>query len=382
MQSIAMETVTAAMQRLAPLSYAEEWDNVGLIVEPTPHAPGGGDRVHRILLTIDLTRGVLEEAVERGADLIIAYHPPIFSSMKRLTMRDPKQEIILRAIEAGIAIYSPHTALDSAPGGVNDWLADGLGSGHRHPLQQHTEHPRGQEVKLVTFVPAEAVDDLRYSLSLAGAGRIGNYAQCSFNLNGIGTFVGNHKTNPTVGEPGQLERVEEVRMEMVCSREHLSEVVEVLRHVHPYEEPAFDIYPLRPRPAIGVGQGRVVTLDQPISLDDLIGRVKSHLSLKQVRAAVADPHRDDELQIQTIALCAGAGGSVLKGHPAEVYLTGEMRHHDILAAVENGTSVILTDHTNTERGYLPILKKNLGELLPDGLAIDISTVDCDPLAIV
>jgi len=371
-----LDELVAALQRIAPLKLAAEWDNVGLLVAPSQPQP-----IARALLTIDLTEPVLEEAIERGAGLVVAYHPPIFKPLSRLTSEAAKSRLVLRAIERGMAVYSPHTALDAAPGGVNDWLAEGLGEGERRPIEPHADLPPSERFKLVVFVPADDVDRLRDALSAAGAGVIGNYSHCTFNLAGQGTFLGGETTDPAVGRRGRLERVDEVHMEMVCSAEAMPAAVRTLVEQHPYEEPAYEIYALAPRPRHNTGQGRVVTLREPAPLTAIVDRIKRHLGLEHVRLAVGDG-RTEDAPIRTIALCPGAGGSVLTGEAADLYLTGEMRHHDVLDANARGTSVILTDHTHTERGYLPTLRRRLADELDGRLDVTIAEQDADPLRIV
>ena len=376
--SASLESITAALHHIAPLELAEAWDNVGLLI-----APSEPRTVRRILLTIDLTRAVAEEAAERKAEMVIAYHPPIFKPLSRLA----GPSVPVRMVERRIAVYSPHTALDSTPGGVNDWLADGLGAGERRPIQPYHPDPADSPhavVKLVVFVPTAEADRLRDAMADAGAGWIGNYSHCSYNLEGYGTFLGREGADPAVGERGRLERVEEVRLEMVCPPALVPDVIERVRATHPYEEPAFDVYPTElavPAELSGAGQGRRLRLEKPATLNTLVRRIKKHLMLKRVRVATAAGH-DNDRKLSTIALCAGAGGSVLAGQPADLYLTGEMRHHDILAANARGTSVVLTDHTNTERGYLPTLRSDLANHLDRGIKIDISENDADPLEVV
>ncbi|MBI1370322.1 MAG: Nif3-like dinuclear metal center hexameric protein [Planctomycetes bacterium] len=377
MKSLSLQTVQTALLTLAPLQFAEEWDNVGLLVEPTNPRP-----VRRLMLTIDLTEPVLDEAIARKTDMIVAYHPPIFEPVKRLVAALPKSRLLVRLLEAGIAVYSPHTALDAAPGGVNDFLADGLGDGDRHPIQPAAPITHHQTHKVVVFVPTEHLHKVREAMASAGAGHVGHYDHCSFSLPGMGTFRGDETTNPVIGAPGQLESVEEVRLEMVSDQCDLAHVAQAILQTHPYEEPAWEIHPLTPRPRVGIGPGRAVTLDRPISIDALVTRIKKHLGLKHVRLARCERHRRRGHAVREIKLCAGAGGSLLKGQGGDAYLTGEMRHHDILAANAAGISVILTDHTNTERPYLPVLKANLHKLLGKSVRIDISKIDADPLVIV
>ena len=254
-----LERTLALLEELAPLRYAQEWDNVGLLLGTLgegEHAPS----VTRVLLTIDLTEAVLEEARTAQAELVVAYHPPLFRPTKRLDAARPTSRVLLRAARAGIALYSPHTALDAAPGGMNDWLAAGLGTGTQAPLIDANVLDPNAELKLVTFVPAAHVDGLRTALALAGAGVIGDYNFCSSQSPTTGTFLGGDTTKPVVGARGQLETVPEVRLEMVCPKHALGRIARALRGAHPYEEPAWDLYPLAPRPAAGFGIGRSLSL--------------------------------------------------------------------------------------------------------------------------
>ena len=357
------------LRSLAPERLSEDWDNVGLLV---------GDpswRLRRALLCIDLTESVLAEAIEQKADLIVAYHPPIFSALPALTSADLKQRIILAAASRRIAIYSPHTALDSAPAGVNDWLAQGIGPGvirALRPLRDAVE----TAYKLVTFVPHEVADSLRTALASTGAGQIGDYTNCSFGSHGEGTFVGGNSTKPAIGRRGHLERVAELRLEMVCGSGQLADVVAALRKAHPYEEPAFDLYRLEPTPIDAtVGQGRVIVLHRSLSVPTLVRRLKKYLGLRQLEVAVPDPMRP----LVQVAVCAGAGGSLLEhAGPIDAFVTGEMRHHQVLAACADGVTVILAGHSQTERPYLPVYRDRIVQLLGQKVMWSISTVDRPP----
>ncbi len=345
-----LESVLNVLRGLAPENLAEPWDNVGLILGD-PRWP-----VRKAMLCIDLTEQVLREAATAGASLVVAYHPPIFSPLKSLTSLDPKQAIILAAANRKIALYSPHTALDAAPGGVNDWLCDGLGDGTRQPIQP-TGGGQANQYKLVTFVPHDQADALRTALAAAGAGVIGDYTLCSFSLSGEGTFLGGTSTKPAVGRRWRLERVAELRIEMVCPKARLAQIIAALRQAHPYEEPAFDLYPLVEPPSDpAVGPGRVVTLDKPVSPATLIDRVKRRLGVKWLGIAVPDGLK----KVQRLGVCVGAGGSLLKdAGRIDAFVTGEMRHHDVLAAQTAGTMVLLAGHTQTERPYLKAYRKRI-----------------------
>jgi dinuclear metal center YbgI/SA1388 family protein len=258
------------LESIAPLGHAEDWDNVGLLLEPPP----GRDSldVRRVLLTIDLGEDVLAEASEHGAHMVISYHPPLFSGVKRLTRATAGERLVADALRAGIAVYSPHTALDAAPGGVNDWLAEALGASGAEPI-----------------VPAQD------------------------------------------GTPGY-------------------------------------------------GMGRRFALSEPATLEALLPRIKRHLGLEHVRVAASERHAAGH-PVSTAAVCAGAGGSIFAPLAGpDLFLTGEMRHHDVRAKVAAGASVVLCDHTNTERGYLPTLARRLAALCED-VGFSLSTRDRDPLVV-
>lgn len=367
------------MQDLAPAEYAEPWDKVGLLAgdaEAELHGP--------VVLTIDLTEAVLAEAIGLKAGAIVAYHPPIFEPLARVTSATPRQRVILRAIQAGMAIYSPHTALDAIPGGVTDWLCEGLSGGEPgrilgdcRALLPHAKSATTQELKIVTFLPADAVERVRHALATAGAGIIGAYTVCSFAVPGSGTFLGGEGTSPRVGEAGRLEQVAEVRLEMVCSKAALPLALETLSRFHPYEEPAVDVYELLGRPQRHHGPGRRIVLDQPATVAELAERLKKHLNIQVVNVAMA---HDQDRAITHIGVCPGSGASLAAAARADgcdVYITGEMQHHDVIASLHSGLSLILAGHTNTERGYLPRLARRLESML-SGVSFKVSAVDKSP----
>jgi dinuclear metal center YbgI/SA1388 family protein len=368
-----------AMQGIAPLEYAESWDNVGLLV-------GDADRELRgpVLLTIDVTERVLAEAAGAKAGAIVSYHPPLWEPLKRLTADTPRGRIILGAIEAGIAMYSPHTALDATVGGVTDWLCEGLSggcegkiAGDARSLQAHVRRHETQQVKIVTFVPERELESIRNALATAGAGKIGAYNVCSFAIPGTGTFMGGEGSAPVVGRPGRLEHTQEVRLEMVCSRSALPLALETLKRFHPYEEPAVDVYELMGRPDRHIGPGRRIVLDQPATLAQLAERLKKHLGIGVVNVANAG---ERDVPLTHIGVVPGSGISLAKaarGEGCQVFVTGEAKHHEMLEALHSGMSLILAGHTNTERGYLPRLARRLEQELP-GLKMIVSAADKSP----
>lgn len=385
----------AAIEGFAHPSLAEDWDNVGLIIGSSSALLAGP-----VLLTIDLTERVAEEAVAMRAAAVIAYHPPLFQPVKRLVDGPGStmpQRVALKLIRAGCAVYSPHTALDAATGGVTDWLADGLADpagadavkpgavlttgADRRAVRSYARHDAEGEVKIVTFVPADALERVRGALASAGAGLIGEYEVCSFAAPGTGTFKGSERSRPAVGSPGALESVEEVRLEMVCSRRALALALMTLREFHPYEEPAVDVYPLEPKPDRRVGVGRRLTLDHPVPLTEVGERLKRRIGVGAVQIAAVGGQLQQP--VSRVVVVPGAGASVVPmaiAEGAEVFVTGEMKHHEVNAALASGLSVILGGHTATERGYLPRLAAVLAERLPR-VKFFVSKEDRDPLVL-
>jgi len=373
------------MELIAPLKFAESWDKVGLQLGVADRAIGGP-----VMLTIDLTEEVLDEAMKKQVGAIIAYHPPLWKPLTKLTDETHTERIIRGAAEAGIAIYSPHTALDAAPNGMAEWLCEGIGSprgeakagviaGDCRALSPAIGGDSSREAKVITFVPQDQIDHVRSALGTAGAGGIGNYKLCSFSTPGQGTFLPGIGTNPTIGTPGTLERVDEARLEMVCEKRALPLVIETLKQLHPYEEPAYDIVDLVPEPLRRVGSGRRLTLDQPVLMGDLIDRLKAHLGRSRMRYALAG----DDRPFRTIGVVPGSGASFIdlaRSEGCDVFITGEMTHHEIVAARQSGISVLLAGHTNTERGYLPRLQDRIHDLLPD-LETVISEMDRDNIVV-
>ena len=375
-----------AMEQIAPLKHAEDWDKVGLQLGVRARELTGP-----IMLTIDLTERVLAEALEINAGAIIAYHPPIWNPIDALIDETHTQRIVRGAIEAGIMIYSPHTALDAASGGVTDWLCEGISAptgqskpdtilGDCRALAPATGGDPDREVKVITFVPNDKADGLRSALGTAGAGGIGNYRLVSFNTPGQGTFLPQEGAKPVIGEVGSLERVDETRIEMVCSRHALALVIETLKEFHPYETPAYDIVELVPEPVRKVGAGRRLVLDQPATVHDLADRLRGHLDRSRIRYSLA---ADEDHTFKTIGVVPGSGGSfakLAKSEGCELLITGEMTHHEILAASQSGLSILLAGHTNTERGYLGRLREKLLGLLPDA-QVELSKLDQDEIKI-
>jgi dinuclear metal center YbgI/SA1388 family protein len=324
------------LQRLAPLELAADWDNVGLLI---------GDAeadIKRVLTCLTVTPEVSAEALEEGAQLIIAHHPVLFRAVKRLTTATPEGRMLLPLVRAGVAIFSAHTAFDNARGGINDMLAVRLQLTGVEPLKRG----QVQQFKVVIFTPDKDLAKVQSAIFAAGAGQIGLYDECSFRLAGTGTFFGTDATNPTVGQKGRREEVSEWRLEVVCPAERVEGVLAAMRRAHSYEEPAYDVYPLQPTPAAD-GDGRVGRLSRATPLGKLAKTVQKALSAHVVQI-VGDRQRP----VQRVAIVCGAGGAMLHdalAAKADVFLTGEMRFHDCLAAEARNLGVLLPGHYATER---------------------------------
>ena len=360
-----LQLLINAMEQIAPTRYAEPWDNVGLLAGDPEQV------ISRAMLTIDYTPAVAGEAREAKCDAIIAYHPPLFEAIKRIN----SESLIFDAIRRGVAIYSPHTALDVADGGTNDMLADALALVDRSPLK--LSQTKASQYKLVTFAPKDAIEKVSEALFKAGAGRIGQYSSCSFRSPGTGTFFGEEGTNPAVGQAGKLEQAEEIRLETVLPINRVEQVIRALKQSHPYEEPAFDLQQLAAPPE-GKGVGRIGRLPGDVTAEMLLNRLKRELEIDHLLVA------GDVMQlVKRAGVCAGAGGSFLDdalAQKCDLYVTGEMRHHDAQKAVKAGMVVACTLHSNSERAVLKRLRDDLQRRLP-GLECRLSQQDRDPFSV-
>ncbi|XP_060074607.1 NIF3-like protein 1 [Ylistrum balloti] len=344
LEDMKLQSVVGLLHQYASPKLAGNWDNVGLLVEPTdPH------EVKRLFLTNDLTPPVLDEAIGEKADMILSYHPPLFSAVKRLTQANWKDRVITKCIENRIAVFSPHTSYDALDGGVNDWLISAFDLQDKSPIEL-TEMPNKKFSKKRIFtVPNDLAPKL---------------------VQGLSSIKGTVTTSIAV-EPDL------VQISFLGNQENASDVMAVIGD-HLKAIKSVESYDLQKVVWPGYGMGRKGTLKEPLSLEDAVSIVKKHTNLKHVRLAISP----GESVVKSVAVCAGSGGSVLRNVPVSLYVTGEMSHHEVLHAVHSGTSVILCDHSNTERGYLNVLKQELNRLFKEKIDIVISSKDQDPLEIV
>jgi dinuclear metal center YbgI/SA1388 family protein len=359
--------VCEALGKIAPLELAQSWDNVGLLAGDVRRPAA------RALLCVDLTSEVAAEAIAGHFDIVVAYHPPIFKPVTRLTAQGRGPEAaVFACVSSGIAVYSPHTALDAAEGGTNDTIAALCGIAETAPLE-YVYDTAGEACKLVTFVPPEHLDAVADAMFAAGAGRIGDYSKCSYRLNGHGTFLGGEATHPAVGRAGAFERVDETRMEMVCPVKKVPAVVAALIAAHPYEEPAYDIYPVKTGPVRGIG--RLGRLPKPISPVNLAKKLKRAVHADCVQIVGAG-----DREVSRAVIVVGAAGSLPFSAGLtndDVIVTGEIRHHDALAILRSGCGAIALNHWTSERPVLKAVAERLMSMLP-GLSAQLSESDREP----
>lgn len=359
--------IACKIEEIFPLRLAQDWDNVGLLI--------GDPRkvVKNILLTIDVTNGVVAEAKTLKTDLILSYHPVIWDGLKKITADWPTGAVY-DLIRCGIAVYSIHTALDAAVGGVNDGLAEIVGIVNGKPLGDYVPNPVGDNYKLVTFVPAASLAKVSNAIFAAGAGAIGNYSHCGFGAEGTGTFLPEAGARPAIGRRGRLEKVAEIRFEAIVPAGKLEAVVAAMRKAHPYETPAFDVLKLHD-PETKFGLGRIGELGRPTPLSRIIRQVK-HATGARAIGVVGNEKR----LVKSAAVCAGTCGRIINlviAAGADLYLTGELKHHQALAAQEAGLTCICLSHTVSERFILKKIAKLLQKPLK-GIRIGVSKKDADP----
>ncbi len=359
MDALRVCDVIAAIERAAPPDWADEWDNVGLQLG---HPEG---RVYRAAVTLELTEDALEETVASGPDLLITHHPVIFSPLYHLRSDSPTGDRILQLAGAGVALYCAHTNLDRSHLGPSAVLASELGLIDVISLQ-----PLADLLKLVVYVPESDVEEVRAALSDAGAGHIGAYSHCTFSTRGTGTFMPGSGADPYVGSTGELARVDEYRMETVIPRHRLAPIMSVLHHVHPYEEPAFDLLSLHNR-NLQVGMGRIGDLPEPVSARKVAERVLQVCPSDQLRAA-----GDMDRLVQRIAVCGGAGeklADTAAATGAELFITGDVSHHGARDMLDAGMVVLDVGHAATEQPAMRQLAAHLRQSL--GSAVQIEEVE-------
>ena len=322
------------LEMLAPAALAEPWDNTGLLVGER------GSRADRILLSLELTEPVLAEALAGGFQAVVTHHPLLFKPLARVTERTARERIVRGLVKNGVALLACHTNLDAAPGGFADILADALGL---HDLEPVVTSPAGWS-KFVGFVPQDALERVSAAVFAAGAGIIGDYADCAFAAHGEGWFTAGERAHPAVGTVARAERVPEVRWETVVPRGRVGAAAGAYLRSHPYEEPAFDVYPLDD--VLGrIGLGRVGVLSPGRPLGDLAAALSRLLSLDRIRYS-----GDSARIVERVACLPGSGGSLIEqaARVADALVTGDLGYHDAEEAADLGLSLVDVPHEIVE----------------------------------
>lgn len=347
-----LQDIVSAMERIAPPWMARADDPVGL------HCGNLQAPVARMLLALDATPEVVEEAQRLAVQAIVVHHPRIYTPLRTLVPDTAATAALTAAVRADIAIYSAHTNLDTAPGGINDLLATAAGLPETGRQILSTE---GCEAlfKLVVYVPETSLENLSAVLWEGGAGHIGNYSHCHFSHPGTGTFMGREGSNPTVGQPGRLERTEEMRAEYIIPESKVAACTEALRRTHPYEEPAFDLIPLRQ--SLPFGLGRFGTLGTPTILAELVRRLQAATRSPQIQI-FGSPDR----LVRRLGVWSGGGFPPAQAghHRLDAIVIGELGYHALEQLALDNVAAIVLGHGPSEEIVLPALQNRLLAALP------------------
>ncbi|MBM7650016.1 dinuclear metal center YbgI/SA1388 family protein [Bacillus ectoiniformans] len=330
------QEIIQLFEQFSPKKYAMEGDKIGLQVGSL------NKPVNKVLVALDVLEEVVDEAIEIGAQLIIAHHPIIFRPLKSIVTSDPAGRLLEKLIKNDIAVYAAHTNLDVAKGGVNDWLADALELHEREVLVPTYEE---ELKKLAVYVPKSHEAELRIALGQAGAGYIGEYSHCSFSTEGTGRFVPTGGAEPYLGSVGQLEEVQEVKIETIYPKHVEKKILTAMLKAHPYEEVAYDVYALE-NSGEELGLGRIGKLPKPMKLREFAEFVKEKLDVKAVRVV-----GDLESEVKKAAVLGGDGNKYFqsaKFKGADVYVTGDFYYHTAHDALAAGLNVVDPGH-NVEK---------------------------------
>ena len=333
--NMTIKEVIRYLEELAPLHNAEDFDNVGLLTGSK------NTEVKGVLVTLDTLETVVDEAIAQKCNMIVSFHPIIFKGLKSLTGKNYVERAVIKAIKNDIAIYTMHTALDNSFKGVNAEICKRLNLKNRRVLI-----PKKSSIKkLVTYVPTEALEQVKNALFEIGAGNIGNYDNCSFSTTGIGSFKGNEESNPQYGEKHKLEHQEESMLNMTFSNYLESKIVAALKSAHPYEEVAYEITTLE-NSNQHLGMGMIGELESPMSELDFLNMTKQTFKAGGIRhSALLDK------KVRTVAVLGGSGSFAIqaaKAQGADAYITADLKYHDFFQA-ENDILLVDIGHFESEQ---------------------------------
>ena len=360
-----LKQITQYLESIAPLSFQESYDNAGLIIGRPENEVSG------VLITLDVTEEILDEAISKKLNMVIAHHPIVFSGIKKLNGKNYIERCVEKAIKNDIAIYAAHTNLDSVFGGVNSKICEKLELRNCRILAPTQDYLK----KLVTFVPTSHAENVKSALFEAGAGHIGNYDSCSFSIAGAGSFRGNEHTNPFVGEKNQLHQEEEIRIETIFPKHIQTKVISALLNAHPYEEVAYDIYSLD-NEYNQSGIGMIGELETPIEEMLFLQNLKAVFECKVVKFTKLRGKA-----IQRVAVCGGAGSSYLnyaKAQNADIFISGDFKYHQFFDAEKQ---IVIADigHYESEQFTKEVFYELLTKKFPK-FAVHLSDISTNPVS--
>ncbi len=362
--AITLAEFTGWLEGHIPPSFQDDYDNSGLQVGDP------GAQVNSVLLTVDVTPGVIDEAAAHGCNLVLSHHPLIFRPLKRLAYGSNSEVCVAAAISKGIAVYSAHTSFDYTGNGVSRILAEKAGLQGIRVL----EPLKGRLMKLVTFVPESHAAMVREALFTAGAGHIGNYDRCSYNMKGEGTFRAGEGTDPFAGRVGEHHTESEIRIEVILPSHLKGACIKAMLAAHPYEEVAWDLIALE-NEYTGAGAGAIGTLPAPLAGAALLQRLRELTGLPVIRYS-GDPART----ITTVAVCGGAGSHLISSAAragADAFITGDIKYHTFTEAPEK---MLVADigHYESEKFSLEILYNLIQKKFPN-FALRFSGIKTNPI---
>jgi len=352
------------LEAFAPVVLQEEYDNSGLTVGNKENDCTG------CLVCLDVTGEIIDEAINKNCNLVISHHPVIFKGLKQLTGKSMVERIVMKAVRHNIVLYSIHTNLDNVKGGVNRMLCQKLGLANLSILRKSPGILR----KLVTFCPTGHAEQVRQAILLAGAGHIGDYDQCSFNAEGLGSFRAGVSSNPFTGNIGELHFEKETRIETIFPAYIQQRIISALIESHPYEEVAYDIYPLENEFEL-IGAGMIGTLPQPVSGKEFLEVIKKALNVPVIRhSALVDR------MVQKVAVCGGSGSFLIPDairQQADFFITADVKYHQFFDA-EGRIVVVDAGHYETEQFTRNLIADYLKENFPT-FAVQISETPANPV---
>ncbi|QIP16420.1 Nif3-like dinuclear metal center hexameric protein [Spirosoma aureum] len=357
--------LTTYLEALAPLAYQESYDNSGLIIgDPTAEITG-------VLVTLDATEAVVDEAIAKGCNLVVAHHPIVFKGLKKLNGKNYVERTVIRAIKNDVAIYAAHTNLDNVVGGVNFKIAEKLNLQNVHVLA-----PKSQVLsKLVTFVPVADTQRILDALYAAGAGQIGDYKNCSFRVSGMGTYQPGETAQPAIGEVGEYHEEAENRIEVIIPAHQQGQLLTALRQAHPYEEVAYYLTALD-NTNQEVGSGAVGDLPEPLDGQTWLSYLKDKMRLNLIRYTPL-PNRP----IRRVAVCGGVGSFLLPDAiraNADVFVTADYKYHEFFDA--DGRIVICDiGHYESEVFTKELISQHLAKKFTT-FAVILSETDTNPVS--